>query len=182
MLIDYLRGRKATAIGAATAIVVGAVGITPAAGFVSPMSAILLGALAALPAYALIVWRPRTRLDETLDVLAAHGLAGFVGILFIGFFAQRSWNGAANGLLFGHAAQLGWQALAALAAPAYAFAGTFVILRLLGLVMPLRATELEEALGMDVVQHGEQAYTAGEGAILVTPDVGVDAPLTIARP
>ena len=55
----------------------------------------------------MIVWRPRTRLDETLDVLAAHGVAGFTGILFIGFFAQRSWNGASNGLLFGNPAQLG---------------------------------------------------------------------------
>ena len=181
-VLDLLRDRRVTAVGAATAIIVGCVGITPAAGYVSPMSAMLLGALAALPSYAFIVWRPRTRLDETLDVLAAHGIAGFTGILFIGFFAQLSWNGTANGLLFGHAAQLGWQVLAALAGPAYAFVGTFVILRLLGLVMPLRATEREEALGMDVVQHGEQAYTAGEGAILVTPEVGVDAPLAIARP
>ena len=83
----------------------------------------LLGALAALPSYAFIVWRPRTRLDETLDVLAAHGLGGLTGILFIGFFAQLSWNGVADGLLYGNAGQLGWQAIAALAAPAYAFVG-----------------------------------------------------------
>ena len=89
-VLDLLRDRRVTAIGAATAIIVGCVGITPAAGYVSPMAAMLLGALAALPSYALIVWRPRTRLDETLDVLAAHGLAGLTGILFIGFFAQLS--------------------------------------------------------------------------------------------
>ena len=129
--LDLMRGRRMTAIGAATAIIVGCVGITPAGGFVSPASAMLLGALAALPAYAVIVWRPRTRLDETLDVLAAHGIAGLTGILFIGFFAQQSWNGVADGLLFGDAAQLGEQALAVLA-PAYAFAMTFVILRLIG--------------------------------------------------
>jgi Amt family ammonium transporter len=168
--IDLVRGRKVTAIGAATAIIVGCVGITPAAGYVSPMSSMLLGAIAALPSYALIVWRPTTRLDETLDVLAAHGLAGFTGILFIGFFAQHSWNGVSNGLLFGHSAQLGWQALAALAGPAYAFVGTFVILRLIKLVMPLRVTERQEAVGMDVVEHGEEAYAAGEGAILVVHD------------
>lgn len=81
-----------------------------------------------------------------------------------------SWNGAFNGLLCGHPGQLGWQALAALAGPAYAFAGTWVILRVLGLLMPLRATEREEAVGMDVVQHGEEAYAAGEGAILVEHD------------
>ena len=87
-----------TAIGAATAIIVGCVVITPAAGYISPMWALLLGALGAIPSYAFIVWRPRTRLDETLDVLAAHGSAGFVGILFIGLFAQLSWNGISDGL------------------------------------------------------------------------------------
>ena len=158
-----------TAIGAATAIIVGCVGITPAAGFISPMSAMLLGAVAALPSYAVIVWRPRTRVDETLDVLAAHGVAGLTGILFIGFFAQEEWNGVADGLLFGDAAQLGHQALAVLVTPAYAFGMTFVILKVLGLVMPLRATETEEAVGMDIVQHGEEAYATGEGAILVAP-------------
>ena len=114
-----------TAIGAATAIIVGCVAITPAGGYVSPGWAMLLGALAALPSYAIIVWRPRTRVDETLDVLAAHGIAGFVGILFIGFFAQIAWNGVSDGLFYGNAAQLGDQALAALAAPAYAFVVTF---------------------------------------------------------
>jgi ammonium transporter, Amt family len=165
--LDLLRGGRVTAIGAATAIIVGCVGITPAAGFVSPASAMLLGAVAALPSYAVIVVRPRTRVDETLDVLAAHGIAGVTGILFIGFFAQQSWNGVADGLLFGDAAQLGEQALAVLTAPAYAFAMTFVILRVIALVMPLRASERDEAIGMDIVQHGEEAYATGEGAILV---------------
>jgi Amt family ammonium transporter len=179
-VLDLARNRRATAIGAATAIIVGCVGITPASGYVSPMAAMLLGGLAALPSYALIVWRPRSRLDETLDVLAAHGVAGFTGILFIGFFAQQSWSGASNGLLFGNAAQLGHQALAAVAGPTYAFVATFLILRLLALMMPLRATEREEALGMDVVEHGEQAYMDGEGAILVTPDVAAAATLASA--
>ena len=103
----------------------------------------------------------------TLDVLAAHGIARLTGILFIGFFAQNSWNGVSDGLVYGDAGQLGWQVLAALAAPTYAFAATFVILRVIGLVMPLRASESEEALGMDVVQHGEEAYVTGEGAVLM---------------
>jgi Amt family ammonium transporter len=181
-LLDLLRGGRVTAIGAATAIIVGCVGITPAAGFVSPTWAMLLGAIAALPSYAFIVWRPRTRLDETLDVLAAHGLAGLTGILFIGFFAQLSWNGRANGLLYGHPGQLGWQALAAIAGPAYAFVGTFVILRVVGLLMPLRVTEREEALGLDIAQHGEQAYATGEGAILVAPEAGIEAEVALAQP
>src|SRR5579863_3768699 len=166
--LDLVRDRKITAIGAATAVVVGCVGITPAAGYISPMSAMLLGAVAALPSYGLIMWRPRTRLDESLDVLAAHGTAGLIGILFIGFFAQRSWNGIANGLLYGHPAQLFWQLVAALAAPAYAFIGTLILIWLVRLVMPLRASERDQARGMDVLEHGEEAYTTGEGAILVS--------------
>jgi ammonium transporter, Amt family len=172
--LDLARGRRVTAIGAATAIIVGCVGITPAAGYISPIWAMVLGAVAALPSYAIIVWRPRTRVDETLDVLAAHGTAGLTGILFIGFVAQHSWNGVANGLLYGNPGQLGKQAIAALAAPAYAFTMTFVLLRLIALVMPLRASEHEEALGMDIVQHGEEAYATGEGAILVSTELGLE--------
>src|SRR3954462_9929008 len=96
-----------------------------------------LGALAALPSYAIIVWRPRTRVDETLDVLAAHGIAGLTGIVFIGFFAQESWNGVSDGLLFGNAAQLGHQLLAVAVTPAYAFGMTFLLLKAIGLVTPL---------------------------------------------
>jgi ammonium transporter, Amt family len=178
--LDLMRGRRVTAVGAATAIIVGCVGITPAGGFVSPGWAMVLGALVALPAYAVIVWRPRTRVDETLDVLAAHGIAGFFGILFIGFFAQASWNGVSDGLVYGNAAQLGDQALAALAAPAYAFVATFLLLKVMGFVMPLRATEREEALGLDVIYHGEEAYPTGEGAILVTPEAGIEGERPVA--
>ncbi len=172
-ILDFARGRKITAIGAATAIIVGCVGITPAAGFISPSWAMVLGALAAVPSYAVIVRRPRTRVDETLDVLAAHGVAGFTGILFIGFFAQQGWNGISDGLVYGNAAQLGHQAVAALAGPAYAFGATYLILRIMGALMPLRATEDAEAVGMDFLEHGEEAYASGEGAILVSADAEV---------
>jgi Amt family ammonium transporter len=180
--LDVARGRQVTAIGAATAIIVGCVGITPAGGFVSPGWAMALGALAALPSYAVIVWRPRTRVDETLDVLAAHGVAGLTGILFIGFVAQFSWNGVSDGLFYGDAGQLGWQAIAAVAAPAYAFGATFLLLRGIALFTPLRGPGREEAIGMDVIHHGEEAYASGEGAILVAPDVGLDEEVPVANP
>jgi Amt family ammonium transporter len=180
--LDAIRGRKVTAIGAATAIIVGCVLITPAGAFVSPGWALALGFAGALPCYAVVVLRPRTRVDETLDVLAAHGVAGFTGILFIGFFAQQSWNGVSDGLFYGNAAQLADQALAALAAPIYAFVGTYVLLRLMGALMPLRVTEREEAMGLDVTAHGEEAYATGEGAILVTPEAGVEVPVLVANP
>jgi Amt family ammonium transporter len=177
--LDLIRGRRVTAIGAATAIIVGCVLITPAGGFISPAWAMVLGFLGALPCYAVIVWRPRTRVDETLDVLAAHGMAGFTGILFIGFFAQAAWNGISDGWAYGNLSQLGDQALAAMVAPAYAFGMTFLLLKLIGLVMPLRGSEREEALGMDVTYHGEEAYATGEGAILVSPESGVEEPVPV---
>lgn len=83
-----------------------------------------------------------------------------------------SWNGVADGLVYGDAAHLGKQALAVLVTPLYAFGATFVLLRLIALVMPLRATEHEESVGMDIIQHGEEAYLTGEGAILVSADAG----------
>ena len=179
--LDALRGRKVTAIGAATAIIVGCVLITPAGGYVSPGWALALGAVGTLPCYFMIAWRPRTRVDETLDVLAAHGLAGFTGIIAIGFIAQESWNGVSDGLVYGNGAQLVDQLLAAAAAPVYAFVMTFALLKLIGAVMPLRASEAEEAQGMDVVYHGEEAYPTGEGAILVEPVDGDAAVLAKAR-
>jgi ammonium transporter, Amt family len=178
-VLDAIRGRQVTAVGAATAIIVGCVLITPAGGFVSPGWAMLLGVLGALPCYAVIALRPRTRVDETLDVLSAHGVAGFVGILFIGFFAQQSWNGVADGILYGDAGQLLDQALAAVSAPAYAFVATYFLLRVIQALMPLRGEDRDEALGMDVIHHGEEAYATGEGAILVTPEAGIEAEVPV---
>jgi ammonium transporter, Amt family len=169
MLLDLWRNKQVTAIGAATAIVVGCVAITPAGGYISPMWAIGLGALGAIPSYFVIAYRPRTRLDETLDVLAAHGLAGLTGIVTIGVVAQVGWNGISDGLLYGDAGQFGWQLIAALVAPAYAFTMTFGLLKLIGAVMPLRVTDQAESLGLDIQQHGEEAYSSAEGAILVVP-------------
>ena len=177
-VMDLMRGRQVTAIGAATSIIVGCVLITPAGAFISPGWAMALGFAGAVPCYAVIMLRPRTRVDETLDVLAAHGVAGFFGILFIGFFAQQNWNEISDGFVYGHIGQLGDQALAALVAPLYAFVMTFLLLKGLSLVMPLRVSEYEEALGMDVIQHGEEAYASGEGAILV----GVSAEVPVANP
>jgi ammonium transporter, Amt family len=169
-LLDLLRNQKATAVGAATAIVVGLVAITPAAGFVSPISALVLGALAAFPSYYALLWRARTRLDDSLDVVAAHGVGGTVGALLTGVFAEKAWNGVADGLLFGNPAQLGIQAVAVGAAILYSGIGSFALLKIVGVIVPLRAESGEEGLGMDVSQHGEEAYVDGEGAILVLPE------------
>jgi len=181
-LLDLARSRQITAIGAATAIIVGCVGITPAGGFISPSWAMVLGVVVTLPCYAVVALRPRTRVDETLDVLAAHGVAGLTGILFIGFFAQQGWNGVADGLVYGDAGQFVSQLVAAVAAPVYAFAMTYVLLRVLGALMPLRGSAHEEAIGMDIVHHGEEAYVTGEGAILLRPESSADGEVRVAEP
>jgi Amt family ammonium transporter len=175
-LLDLMRNGKATAVGAATAIVVGLVAVTPAASFVSPMSSLLLGAIAAVPSYYGLVFRARTRLDDSLDVVAAHGVGGTVGALLTGVFAEKAWNGVVDGALFGNPAQVGIQAVAVLGAIAYSGLGTFVLLKVIGALVPLRAERTDEGLGLDVSQHGEEAYADGEGAILVLPDHDVPAP------
>jgi Amt family ammonium transporter len=157
-ILDALRSSKSTAVGAATAIVVGLVAITPAAGFVGPMSALALGAIAAFPSYFALLWRAKTNLDDSLDVVAAHGVGGTVGALLTGVFAQKALNGVADGLLFGNPAQLGIQAAAIAAAIVYSGVGSFVLLKLVDFVFPLRASASDESVGLDVCLHGEEAY------------------------
>jgi ammonium transporter, Amt family len=181
-LLDLSRTGRATAIGAGTAIVVGLVAVTPAAGFVSPVCAILLGAIAAVPSYFALLWRARTRLDDSLDVVAAHGVGGTVGALLTGVLAQKSWNGVGDGLLFGNPRQLAVQAAGVLATIAFSAAGTFVIVKLLLLVGPVRASARDEGLGLDVTQHGEEAYSRGEGAILVLSEAGSTRGLPVGSP
>ncbi len=164
VILDAIRSKRSTAVGAATAIVVGLVAITPAAGYVGPMSAITLGALAAFPSYFALLWRARTNLDDSLDVVAAHGLGGTVGALLTGVFAQKSFNGVADGLLFGNPAQLGIQAVAVACAIIYSGVMSFVLLKLVGLVFPLRASLSDEAVGLDLCLHGEEAYVHASGS------------------
>ena len=167
-LLDVFRSRKPTAVGCATAIVVGLVAITPAAGFVGPMSAIALGAIAAVPSYFGLIWRARTSMDDSLDVVAAHGLGGTVGALLTGVFAQKAFNGVADGLFFGNPGQLAIQATAVAAAIVYSGGVSFLLLKAIALVVPLRTEASDEDAGLDLMQHGEEAYvqSSGSSAIL----------------
>jgi Amt family ammonium transporter len=179
--LDSFRSRKPTAVGAATAIVVGLVAVTPAAGYISPMGAIALGAIAAVPSYLALIWRAKSSLDDSLDVVAAHGVGGTVGALLTGVFATKSLNGVADGLLYGNPAQLGVQALAVLAAIVYSGGMTFVLLKLISLVLPLRASAEDESTGLDLSLHGEEAYMnegSGGPGLSPAPPSGV----TIAAP
>ena len=171
--LDMMRSGKVTAVGAATAIVVGLVAITPAAGFISPMNAILLGGIAAIPSYLTLQLRAKTSLDDSLDVLAAHGIGGTVGALLTGVFAEKALNGVADGALYGNPRQLLIQSAAILAAWAYSAGMSFVLLKLVNVVIPIRATEVDEVEGLDVTQHGEEEYIHDGG--VMTPTL-VDAP------
>jgi Amt family ammonium transporter len=164
MLLDVARTGKPTAVGTATAIVVGLVAITPAAGFVGPMSALILGGLAAIPSYFALLWRAGTSFDDSLDVVAAHGVGGTVGALLTGVFAQKALNGVADGALFGNPGQLMTQLTAVLAAIVYSGVMSFILLKLVGLIVPLRADRQAESVGLDVSQHGEEAYVHAEGS------------------
>jgi ammonium transporter, Amt family len=166
MLIDLARTKRTTAVGAATGIVVGLVAVTPAAGFVPPLGAMAIGTLAAVPSYFAILWRSRTALDDSLDVVAAHGVGGATGALLTGVFATAA-AGGTDGLLAGNPRQLGIQAVGILAAMLYSGVVTAVLLKVIGLAIPLRSHGRDEAIGMDITQHGEEAYTHGEGAVLL---------------
>jgi len=167
-MLDIVRSGKPTAVGCATAIVVGLVAITPAAGYVGPMSAIALGGLAAFPSYFALIVRARTSLDDSLDVVAAHGLGGTVGAVLTGVFAQKAMNGVADGLLFGNPGQLIVQLTAVAASAAYSGVMSLILLKAIGAVMPLRAGAADEATGLDVSQHGEEAYIHAEGAVAMS--------------
>jgi len=163
--LDAMRSGKPTAVGCATAIVVGLVAITPAAGFVSPIAAIVIGAVAAVPSYLGLIVRAKTSLDDSLDVVAAHGLGGTTGALLTGVFATKALNGVADGLLYGNPHQLGVQAMAVVAAIVYSGVVSFVLLKIVGAVVPLRADAADETVGLDVSQHGEEAYLHAETSL-----------------
>jgi ammonium transporter, Amt family len=162
-LLDWFRLGKSTAVGAATAIVVGLVAITPAAGFISPMNGLILGAIAAIPSYIALVIRAKTSLDDSLDVVAAHGVGGTVGALLTGVFADKALNGLFDGALYGNPGQVGIQAAAVVTAIVYSGAVSFILLKVINLVIPVRAEAGDENTGLDLTQHGEEAYLHAEG-------------------
>jgi Amt family ammonium transporter len=174
LALDRLRTRRMTAVGIATGVIVGLVAITPAAGYVGPMAALAIGALAAPLSYYGLVWRARTRLDDSLDVTPAHGLGGVAGALLTGVFAAAAWGGT-DGLLAGRPVQLALQTLGVAATIGYGAVASWLLLRLVNLVIPLRPEARDEAVGLDVTQHGEEAYSTGEGAVLLLAENREDA-------
>jgi Amt family ammonium transporter len=160
MLLDWSRHGKVTAIGAASGAVAGLVAITPAAGYVSPLGSLAIGALAACGCYgATRVLRHRFKIDDSLDAFSVHGVGGMIGAIATGIFATKALNsGGANGLLYGNPHQLLIQVVAVLATGVFAAVGSFIILKVLDAVFRLRVADHVEADGLDLHHHGEIAY------------------------
>jgi Amt family ammonium transporter len=159
MAADWYLTGKPTGTGAATGAVCGLVAITPAAGFVDIPAAIVIGLLAGIVCNYVVLLMNRTRLDDTLDVFACHGIGGMFGALATGVFATKLINPAGNdGLLYGNPKQLLIQLAAVAASAVWAFVMTTVLLKIVDYVMELRVSPEEEELGLDVTQHGEYAF------------------------
>ncbi len=159
MLLDWVLKGKPSAIGIAVGAVCGMAAVTAAAGYVNFMAAVIIGLAAGIISNLIANWRAgRSRIDDTLDVFACHGVGGIIGAVAVGLFATAAVNPAVSGLFDGNPAQLGIQALAVMVVAAFAFAGSYLLLRLVNVFSPLRVTPKEEDEGLDLSQHGEEAY------------------------
>ncbi len=159
MLLGWLDGRPST-LGIATGMVVGLAAVTPASGYVTPMAAMVLGAVAAPLSYYAIRFRQKRNLDESMDVWACHGIASSWGMLATGLFATLEVNNAGgNGLFYGHPGQVGIQLLAIAVTIVFTFVVTYGVAKLLDLSIGLRVSPMEEEVGLDISAHGERAYS-----------------------
>ncbi|MDD5093510.1 MAG: ammonium transporter [Dehalococcoidia bacterium] len=152
--------RRPSALGVASGAVAGLVAITPAAGFVNPIAAIPIGAVASAIGYYCILWRTKRGIDESLDVWAVHGMGGVWGALATGIFANAAVGGV-DGLLWGNGGQFVKQIAAVSAVAAFAFVSTIILGKLVDVTMGLRVKDEEEVVGLDISQHGERAYGGG---------------------
>jgi Amt family ammonium transporter len=160
-LISWAHTGRPSTVGAASGAVAGLVAITPASGFVSPMSALIIGIVASVVCYAALVFKNKRKWDDALDTWAVHGIGGLAGALLTGTFAEKRFTPwGDDGLAFGNPAQLYENAVGAFAALAWAMGITALIIKIMDLVWPggIRVTPKEEEVGLDLAQHGERAY------------------------
>jgi Amt family ammonium transporter len=160
MMMDWILRGKPTVLGAASGAVAGLVAITPGSGFVGPMSAIIIGAVAGALCWSACTVKAKLGYDDSLDVVGVHGVGGTWGALATGLFASKLINPAGNdGLFFGNPGQLWVQFVAVAVTWVFAIVGTFIILSILKAIMGLRVSEEEERMGLDLSQHDERSYS-----------------------
>jgi len=160
LLVEWLHRGTPTVLGVASGAVAGLATVTPGAGYVGPISAVLIGFLAGSLSYLAITWKGKLGYDDSLDVVGIHGVGGTLGILAVGLLASKAINpGGADGLFFGNPSQLGIQGLTALTTALFSFVGTYLILKLVNRVVGLRVSSDQERMGLDLSQHNERAYS-----------------------
>jgi Amt family ammonium transporter len=169
MAIEWMHKGKGTILGACTGAVAGLVAITPCAGFVTPLGAVIVGVVVCFICYAAILLKGKLGYDDSLDVFGVHGVGGAFGALAVGMLAKAGISGDINGLFYGNPAQLGYQALSVLAAGTYSFVVTFGLLKLVDALVGLRVTTADEEIGLDLSQHGERGYIMGVGEFVGGP-------------
>jgi len=156
---EWIIKGKPTTLGIASGAVTGLVAITPASGYVGPVSSVILGAVAGVVCYLAVLAKARLGYDDSLDVVGVHGVGGAWGAIATGLFASKAINEAGNnGLFFGNAAQMGPQVVAVLATVIYTFVVSVIILYIVKAIVGLRVTEEEEEVGVDTIAHGETGY------------------------
>ncbi len=171
-LIEYLHKGKATVLGACSGAVAGLVAITPCAGYITPMSSILVGGIVPMLCYGAILLKGKLGYDDSLDVFGVHGIGGAFGAIAVGIFATTTMTAisgvadAPGGLVDGSTSLLIKQIISLAGAAAYSFAMTFVLLKVIDLVIGLRVSTEEEEIGLDLTQHGERGYIMGAGELL----------------
>jgi Amt family ammonium transporter len=155
MLVSWARGGKPSSLGFVSGAVAGLVAITPAAGYVTPMAAIIIGGVAGVLCYSIMLWRQSKAVDESLDAWAIHGMGGLWGALATGIFAAAAINGK-SGLIEGNVSQFISQVVGVGAAVVYAFVITYALAVIVDKTLGLRVSEEEEYVGLDISQHGER--------------------------
>jgi Amt family ammonium transporter len=171
-LIEYLHKGKATVLGACSGAVAGLVAITPCAGYITPMGSLIVGLGVSGACYAAIMLKGKLGYDDSLDVFGVHGVGGMFGALCVGLFASSTITQLAGisdgpaGVFFGGTTLIVKQLISVIAAFSYSFIVTFVLLKLVDLLVGLRVTTEEEEVGLDLTQHGERGYIMGAGELL----------------
>jgi Amt family ammonium transporter len=160
MFAEWAQHGKPTVLGAASGAVAGLVAITPASGFVGPVSSIIIGGIAGVVCFTACNLKASFGYDDSLDVVGVHGAGGTWGALATGLFASVAVNsGGADGLFYGNAGQFGIQAISVLATIGYSFVVSIILFKVVDATMGLRTSEEEEVMGLDLSQHGERAYS-----------------------
>lgn len=162
LIVEWIRGRQPKFVGLLTGAVAGLATITPAAGYVSPTTAVIYGIVSGVVCYYAVALKNRLGWDDALDVWGVHGVGGSLGIILLGVFASTAWNpNGADGLLLGGAGFFGKQVTAAVVCSLWAFVFTYVMLWLINKITPAKVDPSAEERGLDVELHGEEAYPFG---------------------